>query len=115
MHRFSGWVSLIFSRKVLLALIVAISASVMYAQGAITAEQLVDALMGLGAALILAIAAEDGAEKLGAARAVRGELLEAEEYFSNEPASTGSASDLPGRWQVPEQPDPELTNMGWDK
>lgn len=59
---------LLTSRKFWLALIVAISASVLYIQGAITAEKLADALVALAGVLMTTIAAEDMAKQFGAER-----------------------------------------------
>ena len=53
------------SRKVWLAVIGAVVTGILYARGLIPAEKLADALVLLATAVIVAIAAEDSAEKLG--------------------------------------------------
>lgn len=53
------------SRKVWVAVIGAIGAIVLYLQGVLDAEKLASALVALATAVIVAIAAEDSAEKIG--------------------------------------------------
>jgi hypothetical protein len=57
---------LALSRKFWIALLAMVAALVMYVQGAITAEQLADALVQLAGLVIAAIAAEDAAAKFKA-------------------------------------------------
>ncbi len=56
--------ALLQSRKFWLAFLAVLAAVVMFAQGAITAEQLVDAIVVLVGVLIGSIAAEDVAKKI---------------------------------------------------
>ena len=53
------WKSLLTSRKVWLALITVILGVIAFSQGALTAEQLVELVVALTAAIILAIGIED--------------------------------------------------------
>jgi hypothetical protein len=55
--------ALLLSRKVWLGVIAVVGAFVLFAQGAITAEQLVNSIVALVGVIIAAIAYEDGALK----------------------------------------------------
>lgn len=57
--------ALLNSRKFWLALLGVIAAIVLYVQGSITADQLVDAILVLVGVLVTSIAIEDAAEKHG--------------------------------------------------
>lgn len=81
-----GWLaSLLQSRKFWLGVLAVVLASLMLARGEITADRWVDAVIALAGIIILAIAAEDSAEKLGLNRPVVIEMPRDENEASDEP------------------------------
>lgn len=60
---------LLLSRKVWVAVIVATGSGILYAQGAITADELADVFVKLALAVIISIAGEDMAQKYGQGKA----------------------------------------------
>lgn len=88
------------SRKVWVALIGAAGALILYLQGVIDAEKLASALVALATAVIVAIAAEDSAEKLGGTRiegwpecdvcGAPAEAVDADGWYCEEHAPSGA-------------------------
>lgn len=101
-----GWLkALAVSRKFWALLIVAITAVVLYVQGAIDAEALITTLVALGGFLVTTIAAEDVAEKVGrprpngAARGIPSVTHPIGEVVEPERVTFTVTNDVPGRWR----------------